>query len=130
MSEDTPEGQTLSDRLQETSAKLADLTKKAGAATRAGLTATAEASKIAVGKAGEASINAVEKATEASKTAVSKANAAVQKTVEETKAKREARREEKIQQTKEALSSEPLFDDVPPMVVLPEFEQQRMNVVN
>ena len=130
MSEDTPEGQTLSDRLQETSAKLADLTKKAGAATRAGLTATAEASKIAVGKAGEASKNAVEKATEASKTAVSKANAAVQKTVEETKAKREARREEKIHQTKEALSSEPLFDDVPPMVVLPEFEQQRMNVVN
>ena len=38
------------------------------------------------------------------------------KPFEETKAKREARREEKIHQTKEALSSEPLFDDVPPMV--------------
>ena len=48
----------------------------------------------------------------------------------ETKAKRDARRDEKIQNTKDALRSEAILDDVPPMVVLPEFEQQRISVVN
>jgi hypothetical protein len=130
MSEETIESQTLADRLNETGAKLADLSKKASTATRAGIVATAEASKVAVSKAGEASKAAMGKATKASKNAVSKANEAVQSAVEETKAKREARREEKIESTKEAIRSEPLFDDVPPMVVLPEFEQQRISVVN
>ena len=130
MSDEGSEETTLADRLNETGVKLAELSKKASAATKAGLSATAEASKVAVEKAGEASKVAMEKATEASKNAVSKANNAVKKTVEDTKAKREAKREEKISATKEALSSEPLLDDVPPMVVLPEFEQQRMTVVN
>ena len=130
MSEQPAETQTLAERLSETGAKLAELSKKASVATRAGISATADASKVAVAKAGEASKVAVGKAAEASKSAVSKANNAVQTAVDETKAKREARRDEKIQNTKDALRSEAILDDVPPMVVLPEFEQQRISVVN
>ena len=130
MSEQPAETQTLAERLNDTGSKLAELSKKASVATRAGISATAEASKVAVSKAGEASKVAVGKAAEASKNAVSKANNAVQTAVDETKAKRDARRDERIQNTKDALRSEAILDDVPPMVVLPEFEQQRISVVN
>ena len=130
MTGDAQDVPSLSERLNETGAKLAELSKKATVATKAGLSATAEASKVAVTKAAEVSKNAVEKATEASKNAVMKANTAVKTVVDDTKANRESKREEKIERTKEAIRSEPLFDDVPPMVVLPEFEQQRMTVVN
>ena len=141
MTEDAQDGPTLNDRLAETGSKLASLGLKAGAVTRAGISATAEATKVVVERAGGAGKNAVDKAsaagkgvvgkaTETTKNAMKKANSSVKNTVEGTKNKLEARREGKIAETKEALSSEPIFDDVPPMVVLPEFEQQRMEVVN
>ena len=130
MTEDSQDGPSLVERLNETGAKLAKLSKTATNATKAGLSATAEASKIAVNKAADASKSAVGKAAEASKIAVDKANTAVKNVVEDTKQKRENRREEKIEKTKEELRSEPLMNDVPPMVVLPEFEAERMSVVN
>ena len=130
MTEDSQDEPSLVERLNETGAKLAKLSKKATNATKAGLSATAEASKIAVNKAADASKSAVGKAAEASKIAVSKANTAVKNVVEDSKQKRDKRREEKIEKTKEELRSEPLMNDVPPMVVLPEFEEERMSVVN
>ncbi len=130
MSEEAATPLTLVDRLNQTGAKLSELTKKASVVTKAGLSATAEASKSAVGKASEASKVVGKRAADASKNAVSKANTVVQTAVEDTKAKREARREEKLANTREALRTEPLLNDVPPMVVLPEFEQERIAVVN
>ncbi|MEJ6563101.1 MAG: hypothetical protein QNL85_05285 [Euryarchaeota archaeon] len=130
MSEEAATPPTLVDRLNKTGTKLSELTKKASVVTKAGISATAEASKSVVDKASEASKVVGKKAADASRNAVSKANTVVQTAVEDTKAKREARREEKISNTKEALRTEPLFNDVPPMVVLPEFEQERIAVVN
>lgn len=130
MSEESATPPTLAERLNQTGAKLSELTKKASVVTKAGLSATAEASKSAVDKASKARKVVLKKAAKASKNAVNKANNAVQTAVVETKAKREARREEKMSDTREALRTEPLLNDVPPMVVLPEFEQQRITVVN
>ena len=130
MSEEAATPPTLVDQLNKTGTKLSELTKKASVVTKAGLSATAEASKSVVGKASEASKVVGKKAADAGRTAVSKANTVVQTAVEDTKAKREARREDKISNTKEALRTDPLLNDVPPMVVLPEFEQERIAVVN
>ena len=73
------------------------------------------------------------KATKATKATVSKTNAAVRKAVSDSKAKidekREERRDEKVRKAKDGLSSEGLIDDAPPMITLPEFEDQRMVIV-
>jgi hypothetical protein len=80
-------------------------------------------------KTAEVSMEAAQNATEASKKAVSKTNTAVKKAVEESKLKRDEKREAKMVETKRELSSEEIFDDVPAMVTLPEFEKERMAVV-
>ena len=43
---------------------------------------------------------------------------------------KDEKRELEAQKTREEPTSQPLLDDVPPMVTLPEFENERMNVVN
>ena len=116
---DEEEQQTLGQRLNVTGAKLADLSKKAAEATKSAMMKTAEVSR-----------EAAQSATEASKKAVSKTNVAVKKAVEDNKAKREEKRDMKIQNTKIELTSQGIIDDVPPMVTLPEFENERMVVVN
>ena len=119
MSEDTNDGPTLTERLNFTGSKLAELSKKAAIAT-----------KSAVKKTTEISIDVAQSATKASKNAVSKTNDAVKKVVQDSKTKRDQKRETNVKKVKEELSSSPILDDVPPMVTLPEFENQRMLVVN
>ena len=101
MADEEESQQNLSEKLNATGAKLAELSSKA---------------------------------TKATKDAVSKTNAAVRKAVSDSKSiieeKREVRRAEKVRKAKEGISSEGLIDDVPPMVTLPEFEEQRMEIVN
>ncbi len=61
---------------------------------------------------------------------MNRTNDAVKKVVSDSKSRIEDKREKKSQNARDELSSEPLFDDIPPMVTLPEFEVQRMGVVN
>jgi len=119
MNEDARDGSSLTERLNSTGSKLAELSKKAAIAT-----------KSAVKKTTAASIEVAQSATNASKKAVSKTNQAVQKAVQDSKTKREEKRENNLEKIKDELSSEPILNDIPPMVTLPEFENQRMMVVN
>ena len=50
--------------------------------------------------------------------------------VSNSKARAEARREEKAKKAKEDFSAEGILDDIPPMVTLPEFENERMTIVS
>ena len=119
MNEDSNDDSSLTERLNSTGSKLAELSKKAAIAT-----------KSAVKKTTAAGIEAAQSASKASKNAVSKTNQAVQKAVQESKAKREEKRESNLEKVKDELTSEPILNDLPPMVTLPEFENQRMLVVN
>lgn len=114
--EDTP---TMADRLNATGSKLAELSKKA-----------AEATKVAAQKTAEVSIDAAQSATKASKSAVAKTNERVKQAVQDSKDKRNEKRENKAQKAKEELLSESILNDIPAMVTLPEFENERMEVVN
>ena len=119
MSDDVEDTPTMADRLNATGSKLAELSKKAASAT-----------KSAVIKTTEVSIDVAQSATKASKSAVSKTNEKVKKAVQDSKDKRNEKRENKAQKTKEELLSESILNDVPAMVTLPEFENVRMEVVN
>ncbi len=109
----------MSERLNATGSKLAELSKKAALAT-----------KSAVIKTTEVSIDAAQSATKASKNAVAKTNEKVKQAVQDSKEKRNEKRELKAQKAKEELLSEPILNDVPAMITLPEFENERMEVVN
>lgn len=109
----------LKDRLSSTGAKLTDISKKAAELTKTAALKTAEISK-----------DAAQTATQASKNAVNKTNETVQKVVSDTKKKREEKREQKTEKIRLELLNEPILDDLPPMVTLPEFENERMAVVN
>ena len=119
MSEDGSEISKLKERLSMTGSKLADISKKAAEATKTAAVKTAELSK-----------DAAQSASLAGKKAVNRTNDAVKKVVSDSKSRIEDKREKKSQNARDELSSEPLFDDIPPMVTLPEFEVQRMGVVN
>ena len=119
MSDDAGDAPTMADRLNATGSKLAELSKKA-----------AEATKVAAQKTAEVSIEAAQSATKASKSAVSKTNEKVKQAVQDSKDKRNEKREMKAQKAKEELLSEPILSDVPAMITLPEFENERMEVVN
>jgi len=119
MSDDVEDTPTMADRLNATGSKLAELSKKAASAT-----------KSAVIKTTEVSIDVAQSATKASKSAVSKTNEKVKKAVQDSKDKRNEKRENKAQKAKEELLSESILNDVPAMVTLPEFENVRMEVVN
>jgi hypothetical protein len=119
MSEDTNDGPTLTERLNITGSKLVELSKKAAIAT-----------KSVVVKTTEVGIDVAQSATKVSKSAVSKTNDAVKKVVQDSKTKRDQKRETNVKKIKEELSSSPILDDIPSMVTLPEFENQRMLVVN
>jgi hypothetical protein len=119
MNEDLNDGSSLTERLNSTGSKLSELSKKA-----------AEATKKAVKKTTAASIEIAQSATKASKKAASKTNQAVQKAVQDSKTKREEKRETNLEKVKDELLSDSILNDVPPMVTLPEFENERMLVVN
>jgi len=119
MREDTNDGPTLTERLNITGSKLAELSKKAAIATKSAVIKTTEVSK-----------DVAQSASKASKNAVSKTNDAVKKAVKDSKTKRDLKRETNVKKVRDELSSTPIFDDVPSMVTLPEFENERMLVVN
>ena len=119
MSDDAEVAPTMAERLNATGSKLAELSKKAASAT-----------KSAVIKTTEVSIDAAQSATKASKNAVAKTNEKVKQAVQDSKDKRNEKREMKAQKAKEELLSEPILSDVPAMITLPEFENERMEVVN
>ena len=70
------------------------------------------------------------KVSASTKSALSKTNEAVKTAVSNSKARAEARREEKAKKAKEDFSAEGIIDDIPPMVTLPEFENERMTIVS
>lgn len=107
MSQDNSE-ETLKDKLNATSKKLSDLSKKAALATK----------------------EAVGAATIATKEAVGKASDSIQIAVVEGKEKREAKKEEKIQKTKDAISEDGIIEDVPAMIILPQFEAETIEITN
>ncbi|MAE79433.1 MAG: hypothetical protein CL967_06705 [Euryarchaeota archaeon] len=119
MAEPNEKVSDLRARLSATGSKLSEISKKAATATKNAAITTAAKSK-----------DAAQNVSAASKKMASKTNEAVKKAVSDSKMKREEKRELKAQKTREELTSQPLLDDVPPMVTLPEFENERMNVVN
>ena len=70
------------------------------------------------------------KVSASTKSAISKTNEAVKTAVSNSKARADARREEKAKKAKEDFSAEGIIDDIPPMVTLPEFENERMAIVS
>lgn len=119
MAEPNEKVSDLRARLSATGSKLSEISKKAATATKNAAITTAAKSK-----------DAAQNVSAASKKMASKTNDAVKKAVSDSKMKREEKRELKAQKTREELTSQPLLDDFPPMVTLPEFENERMNVVN
>ena len=109
----------LKARLSATGSKLSEISKKAATATKNAAITTATKSK-----------KAAQNVSAASKEMANKTNDAVKKKVSETKTKREEKKGLRAQKTREELTSQPILDDIPPMVTLPEFENERMSVVN
>jgi len=107
MSQDNSE-ETLKEKLNATSKKLSDLSKKAAIATKEAMGAATTATKEAVGKASDS----------------------IQTAVVEGKEKRIAKKEEKIQKTKDELSSDGIMDGTPPMIILPQFEAETIEITN
>ena len=70
------------------------------------------------------------KVSESTKTAVGNANESIKSAISENKQKRDAKRQKKLEDARKELSKEGLLDDVPSMVTLPEFENERMSIVS
>ena len=70
------------------------------------------------------------KVGDSTKTAVGNANESIKNAISENKQKRDAKKQKKLQDARNELSSEGLLDDVPSMVTLPEFEEERMSIVS
>ena len=69
------------------------------------------------------------KVSDSTKTAVGNANESIKNAISENKQKRDAKKQKKLEDARNELSSEGLFDDVPSMVTLPEFEDERISIV-
>ena len=70
------------------------------------------------------------KVSESTKTAVGNANDSIKNAISENKQKRDAKKQKKLEEARTELSTEGLLNDVPSMVTLPEFEQERMSIVS
>ncbi len=70
------------------------------------------------------------KVSESTKTAVGNANDSIKNAISENKQKRDAKKQKRLEDARTELSSEGLFEDVPSMVTLPEFEDERMSIVS
>ena len=118
MSQDTSE-ETLKEKLNATSKKLSELSKKAAIAT-----------KEAMGTATKTTKEAMESASKTTKEVVGKASDSIQTAVVEGKEKRKAKKEEKIQKAKDGLTSDGMMDDTPAMIILPQFEAETLEITN
>ena len=70
------------------------------------------------------------KVSESTKSAVGNANESIKNAISENKQKRDAKKQKKLEEARSELSSEGLLNDVPSMVTLPEFEQERISIVS
>ena len=68
------------------------------------------------------------KVAQTTKSMVESTNNSIKSTISDHKEKRQKKREEKIEKAKTELSEDGLLDDVPSMITLPEFEQERMEI--
>ena len=68
------------------------------------------------------------KVAETTKSMVESTNNSIKSTISDHKEKRQKKREEKIEKAKSELSEDGILDDVPSMITLPEFEQERMEI--
>ena len=68
------------------------------------------------------------KVAETTKSMVESTNNSIKSTISDHKEKRQKKRDEKIEKAKSELSEDGLLDDVPSMITLPEFEQERMEI--
>ena len=118
MSQDTSE-ETLKEKLNATSKKLSELSKKAAIATKEAMGTATKTTKVAM-----------ESASKTTKEVVGKASDSIQTAVVEGKEKRKAKKEEKIQKAKDGLTSDGMMDDTPAMIILPQFEAETLEITN
>lgn len=118
MSQNTSE-ETLKEKLNATSKKLSELSKKAAIATKEAMGTATKTTKVAL-----------ESASKTTKEVVGKASDSIQTAVVEGKEKRKAKKEEKIQKTKDGLTSDGMMDDTPAMIILPQFEAETLEITN
>jgi len=102
----TEEKTTFSDTLAKTGDKITDISKRLGSLTK----------------------NAFEKTAESTKSSVTKANESIKKSIQESKEKRERNREEKLDSIKNDLKDQNLMEPVPPMITLPEFQKEHVEI--
>ena len=70
-----------------------------------------------------------QKVAKGTKTMISNTNESIKTTVAKHKEKRNQKAQEKISNAKQEIGQDGLMDDVPPMVTLPEFEDEKMEIV-
>ena len=69
-----------------------------------------------------------QKVTDSTKAMISNTNESIKTSVAKHKEKREQKALERISSTKQEISQDGLMDDVPPMVMLPEFEDEKLEI--
>lgn len=69
-----------------------------------------------------------QKVAESTKTMINNTNESIKSSVAKHKEKREQKAQEKISNTKEAIGQDGLMDDIPPMISLPEFEDEKLEI--
>ena len=129
MSQNTSE-ETLKEKLNATSKKLSELSKKAAIATKEAMGTATKTTKIAMESASKTTKEVMESASKTTKEVVGKASDSIQTAVVEGKEKRKAKKEEKIQKTKDGLTSDGMMDDTPAMIILPQFEAETLEITN
>ncbi len=70
-----------------------------------------------------------QKVTQSTKTMISSTNESIKNSVAKHKEKREQKAQEKVDAAKNEISQDGLMDDIPAMVTLPEFEEEKMEIV-
>ena len=69
-----------------------------------------------------------QKVAESTKTMINNTNESIKSSVAKHKEKREQKAQEKISNTKVAIGQDGLMDDIPPMITLPEFEDEKLEI--
>ena len=70
-----------------------------------------------------------QKVAKSTKTMISNTNESIKTSVAKHKEKRNQKAQEKISNAKQEIGQDGLMDDIPPMVTLPEFEDEKMEIV-
>lgn len=135
MVDDVPK--TLADRLAETGNRIAELSKQAASVTKEAAGKVSETSKNVAGRVADTSKGVAVKVADAgkgaagriagaSKEAVAKTTQAVADAKEERREKKEEKLTQLIEDTKAELKEHGHLAEVPMMITLPEFEEERM----